>query len=73
MIQSVQDGSEVSLSQKEKNEKLQEQIEEFENKNREIKSKVNNAMLLKMGELEINKIQPLSRDVDKTEQLQHQL
>ena len=56
MIQSVQDNSEVALSQKEKNERLMTQIEEFEQKNRDMKNKINNALLLKMGEVEMDKI-----------------
>lgn len=73
MINQVSDSSEKALSQKEKNEKLMAQIEEFERKNREMKTHVNNALLLKMGNKTIEDIQPKVGEMDEFENMKLQL
>jgi hypothetical protein len=50
------------MTQKEKNEKLMTQIESFESKNKMMRTKINNALLLKMGHKTIDEVQPFHRD-----------
>ena len=73
MINQVSDSSEKALTQKEKNEKLMAQIEEFERKNREMKTQVNNALLLKMGNKTIDDIKPKDAEMGEFENLKLQL
>ncbi len=73
MIQNVSESSEKAVTQKEKNERLMAKINDFEFKNKEMKNKINNALLLKMGHLTIDEIKPQMADADQVFAMRQQL
>ena len=73
MVQAISSGQEKQLSQKEKNEKLAKQIEKFEKKNKEMKHKINQGLLLLLGNKAINEIQPRDHELDDVQNMKIQL
>merc|ERR1711935_299387 len=68
LLQNTNSSQEKALSQKEKNERLHDDIRKFEKRNRGMKKKINDALLLNLGHGVIDKMDS-GKDADEMKAL----